>query len=203
MPETQQATDQIMQLRAALKKAGPQSSDFDFNPSIKLGHGRKLRPAGVLAAFLHGDAGLELVLTKRSSRLRHHPGQVALPGGKQEDGDESATQAALREAWEEVGLPPGQVEVMGHLPDHETVSAFRMEPTVGLVHGPVTLRAEPREVAEIFKIPFSHVANPERYQIQRRRWQGVTRCYYAAPFGPYYIWGATARILFGLALRMT
>ena len=125
-----------------------------------------------------------------------------MPGGKQESSDAEVTAAALRETWEEVGVPPEQIEVLGHLPEHESVSAFSMVPVVGLVHGPVALCAEPGEVAEIFTVPFAHIADPANFTIQARRWQGVTRRYYAAPYGPYYIWGATARILSGLAGRM-
>ncbi len=198
----QNPAEQMTRLRAALALGGAQSSDFDLNPTIAPSHHRLLRPAGVLAAFLQKDTGLELILTKRASHLKHHPGQVALPGGKQEDDDSDATAAALREAWEEVGLPIGQVEVLGHLPAHESISAFWMIPTVGIVHGDVSLRAEPGEVDEIFSVPFSHITNPDRFSIQARRWQGVSRRYYVAPYGPYYIWGATARILFGLARLM-
>lgn len=193
---------QLAALRRALAAERAPSSDFDLNPKVELPPGRKLRPAGVLAAFLPSDDGLRLILTKRSSRLKHHPGQIAFPGGKQEESDADPTAAALREAQEEVGLDPASVEILGTLPTHETVTSFLMTPVVGLVTGPFHPVAEPGEVEEVFTVPFDHVTNPDRFSVQWRRWRGQRRHYYTAPYGPYYIWGATARVLRGLADRM-
>lgn len=194
--------DQIAALRRAPETPGAPSSDFDLNPKVVLAEGRKLRPAGVLAAFKPGADGLELILTKRSSRLKHHPGQIAFPGGKVDPGDADETAAALREAHEEVALDPAQVEVLGTLPPHETVTGFLVTPVIGLVHGEFTPVPEPGEVEEVFMVPFGHVTDPARYSVQGRRWRGQRRLYYTAPFGPYYIWGATARMLRALADRV-
>lgn len=193
--------DQADALRRAMQAEGQPSSDFDLNPGTTLPEGRKLRPAGVLAAFLPGDNGLELLLTKRSSKLKHHPGQIAFPGGKVDPGDDGPIGAALREAREEVGLPSDTVQILGTLPPHETVTGFLVTPVVALA-APFAPVAEPGEVAEIFRVPFSHVTDPARYHIEGRRWRGQRRLYYTAPFGPYYIWGATARMLRALAGRM-
>jgi 8-oxo-dGTP pyrophosphatase MutT (NUDIX family) len=190
-------------LRAAARDHGPASSDFDLNPDTVTPPGRTLRPAGVLVAFRPSRDGLSLVLTKRSSRLKHHPGQIAFPGGKQEESDADVTAAALREAQEEVGLDPASVAIMGSLPAHETVTGFLMTPVLGLIDGPFDPVPEPGEVDEVFEVPFDHVCDPARYSVQRRRWRGARRHYYTVPFGPYYIWGATARILRGLADRVT
>jgi 8-oxo-dGTP pyrophosphatase MutT (NUDIX family) len=192
----------VAALRRAPQMAGAASSDFDLNPDIPLPDGRKLRPAGVLAAFQDTGAGLALVLTKRSSRLKHHPGQIAFPGGKQDEGDADVTAAALREAWEEVALDPACVEVLGTLPPHETVTGFLVTPVLGLIHGRFDPVPEPGEVDEIFTVPFAHVMDGTRYIVEGRRWRGMRRHYYAVPYGPYYIWGATARILRGLASRV-
>ncbi|MGR3494519.1 CoA pyrophosphatase [Citreimonas sp.] len=194
--------DQIAALRAAAGAENPVSSDFDLNPEAALPAGRTLRPAGVLVAFVEQGDALALVLTKRSSRLKHHPGQIAFPGGKQEETDADVIAAALREAHEEVGLSPDAVEVLGPLPAHETVTGFLMTPVVGLIRGPFAPVAEPGEVDEVFTVPFDHVTDPVRFTRQARRWRGTRRHYYTVPFGPYYIWGATARILRGLADRV-
>ncbi|PYG26576.1 CoA pyrophosphatase [Pelagimonas varians] len=196
-------TDQIEILKAALGESSAPSSDFDLNPDVQMPAGRKLRPAGVLVAFQKGPNGLELVLTKRSSRLKHHPGQIAFPGGKVDEGDADVIAAALREADEEIGLNPSNVEVIGTLPCHETVTAFQVTPVLALVRDYFTPIPEPGEVDEVFSVPFEHVVDPARYSIQSRRWQGRRRHYFTAPFGPYYIWGATARMLRGLADRVT
>ncbi|EIE50087.1 hydrolase, putative [Citreicella sp. 357] len=195
------AEDQADALRRALQATGQPSSDFDLNPGALLPEGRKLRHAGVLAAFLPGDTGLDLLLTKRSSKLKHHPGQIAFPGGKVDPGDDGPVGAALREAHEEVGMPPDRVQILGTLPPHETVTGFLVTPVVALA-GPFAAVAEPGEVAEIFRVPFAHVADPARYRIEGRRWRGQRRLYYTSPFGPYYIWGATARMLRALAGRI-
>lgn len=195
-------SEQIEILKATLGTSSAPSSDFDLNPDVKLPAGRKLRPAGVLAAFQASPNGLNLLLTKRSSRLKHHPGQIAFPGGKVDAGDIDVTAAALREADEEIGLRPDNVDVFGTLPCHETVTGFQVTPVLGLVRDCFEPIPEPGEVDELFTVPFEHVTDPARYSIQSRRWQGRRRHYFIAPFGPYYIWGATARILRGLADRV-
>ena len=195
-------TDRIGDIVRALEAPGAASSDFDLNPDIRLPPGRVLRSAGVLLAIDDGAAETSVVLTKRSARLKHHPGQIALPGGKQDKADPDPIAAALREAEEEVGLPRDTVEVLGTLPPHETVSGFNMTPVVGRIIRPFEARPEAGEVDEIFRVPLAHVTDIARFRIQARRWRGGYRKYYTVPYGPYYIWGATARIFRALAGRI-
>ncbi|MCZ4255785.1 CoA pyrophosphatase [Sulfitobacter sp. PR48] len=189
------ANDQIDRIRAALLHPGVATSDFDLNPDVVLPEGRVSRPAGVLAPIQLVDGRLELLLTKRSSALKHHPGQIAFPGGKQDPGDADSIAAALREAHEEIGLPPENVEVLGTLPVHDTVTSFAVTPVIGLIRDRFDIRPEPGEVAEVFSVPLSHVLDPANYLVQSRRWRGSLRHYFTVPYGPYYIWGATARML--------
>ena len=194
--------DDRARLISALSLHSAASSDFDLNPDVVLPEGRKLRPAGVLVPVMAHQDEARVLLTKRSSRLKHHPGQIAFPGGKQDEGDADVTAAALREAHEEVGLPPERVTVLGTLPSHETVTGFVVTPVIGWIEGEFEIVPEPGEVAEVFRVPLSHVTRSSDFSIQSRRWRGARRHYYTVPFGPYYIWGATARILRGLADRM-
>ena len=187
--------DRIDHFRAGLVQTGLGSSDFDLNPDTVLPAGRVLRPAGVLAPIVEGARGLELLLTKRSAALKHHPGQIAFPGGKQDPCDVDVIAAALREAHEEIGLPPANVEVLGTLPPHETVTSFLVTPVIGFVTAPFDIRPEPGEVDEVFAVPLDHVLDPANYLTQSRRWRGQMRHYFVVPYGPYYIWGATARML--------
>ena len=189
-------------LMRALALPSGESSDFDLNPGLQLPPGRVLRPAGVLIAVRTGPLGAELILTKRSSRLKHHPGQIAFPGGKVDPCDDGPIGAALRESWEEVGLPQDRVTVLGTLPQHETVTGFLVTPVLGVVSGDFTPIPEAGEVEEVFTVPLAYVTAPANFCIERRRWRGEWRRYYAVPYGPYYIWGATARILRGLADRL-
>lgn len=188
-------SDLLSLTRAALAQTGAASSDFDLNTDVQLPPGRKLRPAAVLAPIIAGPEGYELILTKRSSALKHHPGQIAFPGGKQDDSDVDLIETALREAREEIGLPSSCVEVLGTFAPHETVTSFTMTPVVALVTQEFEVRPEPGEVAEVFRVPLAHVLDASRYVVESRHWRGQRRSYYAVPYGPYYIWGATARIL--------
>lgn len=189
-------------IRRALAQRSPQSSDYDLNPDIELSPSRRLRPAAVLVGLSERSDGWHLLLTKRSSKLRHHPGQIAFPGGRIDPEDTSPEAAAAREAYEEVGLDAGLVRAMGRLASHETVTNFDVVPVVAEITGPFEPIAEDGEVAEIFTVPLEHVTDPARFRVEGRRWQGRRRYYYTVPFGPYYIWGATARILKGLADRV-
>ncbi|MBN8292164.1 CoA pyrophosphatase [Rhodobacter sp. NTK016B] len=191
----------IRRLRAALNGDGPQSSDFDLNPQFRP-KGVKLRPAAVLIALVERPEGWCVILTMRASTLKHHPGQIAFPGGKVDPGDAGPQAAALREAREEVGLDPAQVTVLGAMPPHETVTGFTVIPFVAVVDGEFSPVCEEGEVAETFFVPLTHLLDEGAYSVQRRQWLGQWRSYFTVPWGPYYIWGATARMLRALAARV-
>jgi 8-oxo-dGTP pyrophosphatase MutT (NUDIX family) len=191
----------IPRLRRALEAPPAASSDFDLNPEVRR-RTVALRAASVLVPLIERGAGLNLILTRRAARLKHHPGQVAFPGGKQEPGDATPLDAALREAREEIGLPPQSVDVLGHFDLHETVTNFSVTPFVGLVATGFRPIVDRSEVDEVFEVPLSFALDPANLQVHGRSWQGAWRRYYVIPYGPHYIWGATARMLKTLADRV-
>ena len=135
--------------------------------------------------------------------MRNHPAQISLPGGKIEPGDSGPAAAALREAWEEVGLPPGRVDILGCLPLHRTVSDYCVHPFVGWVEPPVSLVPDEREVADVFLVPLQFVIDPLNH-LRESLWRdGQERRYYVLPYPGRRIWGATAAILVSLAQALS
>jgi 8-oxo-dGTP pyrophosphatase MutT (NUDIX family) len=191
--------DPVLRAVAALARNPAGSSDFDLNPGLAPSPGRVLRPAAVLVAVCDRPGGPQVLLTKRASGLKHHPGQIAFPGGKVDAGDASHVAAALREAQEETGLDPALVQVLATLPHHETVTGFDVAPVLARVTAAFDPACEPGEVEEAFFVPLRHVTDPASFRVERRIWRGQMRAYFTVPYGPYYIWGATARILRRLA----
>ena len=100
-------------LEKALAGSGPASSDYDLNPDVELPKSRRLRSAAVLIAIREVGVEPTVLLTKRAPTLKHHPGQIAFPGGKVDEDDETVVATALREAHEEIGLPHHAVQVIG------------------------------------------------------------------------------------------
>lgn len=196
------AGDEMARVKMAVDRLRAPTSDFDLNPEYSRPSGLGLRPAAVLIPLISTPRGIQVILTKRSSGLKHHPGQIAFPGGSVDAGDANASAAALREAWEEIGLAPKSTEILGEMPFHQTVTSFQITPVLARVKSAFEPRIEPGEVAEVFQVPLKHVMELSRYQVQSRMWQGVSRQYDTVPYGPYYIWGATARILRALAQGM-
>lgn len=188
-------------LRAALARPAASSSDHEidgpFGP-VQIDPAT-LRPAAVLLGVDVTRENPRVLLTRRAAHLRHHAGQAALPGGKIEPG-ETAAEAALREAAEEVALP--NARVLGSYGPHETITAFAVEIVVGLIETPWTPVPEAGEVEEAFFLPFDLVADLSAYRIESRVWGGQRRHFHVLPHGPHYVWGATARMLRALAERL-
>jgi len=190
-------------LRAALNDAENLSSTSDFDLNVdNWPKGTNLRSAAVLVPVIERDAQLHVVLTKRAATLRNHPGQIAFPGGKIDAEDVSPQAAALREAHEEIGLNHRHVDVLGGLPNHETVTGFDVHLFVAKVDSGFAPIPDKGEVEEVFEVPLSHLLKPDNFLIEGRVWNDQMRHYYVVPYGPYYIWGATARMLRMLAHRV-
>ena len=157
--------------------------------------------AAVLVPIIHGERP-GILLTKRSARLKSHAGQVAFPGGRIEASDASVEAAALREAHEEIGLHPGQVELAGRLPDYVTGTGFLIAPVLALLPEGLALSPSEAEVEAIFTLPLTVLLDPEAPERRRAYFRGRTREFWVWPHPDHYIWGATAAILVNLAHRL-
>lgn len=156
-------------------------------------------PAAVLVGLVDEGAGPRVILTRRRKDLSSHPGEISLPGGRLERQDEGPEAAALREAEEEVGLSPERVELLGRLPPYRTITDYCVQPVVGWITGPIELRPDPREVAEVFLVPLSFILEPANHRQGSLVRDGKRRTYYELCYEGRRIWGATAGILVGLA----
>lgn len=157
----------------------------------------RLRRAAVLVPLVERPDGLHVLLTRRTEHLSSHAGQISFPGGRAEELDSSPIETALREAEEEIGLHRRHVEIIGVLPEHVTISAYRVTPVVAIVTPPFALSADPGEVAEIFEVPLAFLmsgAHHERRSVALPEGKG-RRSFYAMPYQDYFIWGATAAML--------
>jgi 8-oxo-dGTP pyrophosphatase MutT (NUDIX family) len=174
--------------------------DHTFNPEIAdMFMGIERKPAAVLIPIVRREPGATMLFTQRTDNLTSHPGQVAFPGGKIDDSDASAEAAALREAEEEIGLRPDDVEMIGRAPDYLTGSGYHIAPVLGLVKPDARFTLNEHEVSDIFEVPLSFLMDPANHVIGSRVWQGVRRTYYEMPYEDRYIWGVTAgmvRILY-------
>ena len=193
----------INNIKSNLLKYGSCSSDFDLNPDMNLDQEFNFLEASVLIPILTFKKDLEILLTKRSNNLKNHPGQIAFPGGKKDQSDSSPIETALRETQEEVGLNPKNVEIIASLPSHKTATGFVIKPYLGLINQPFSETLRQGEVDEIFTVPYEYILNEENFSIQTRKWNGSQRSYYVVPYGPYYVWGATARILLNLSRALS
>ena len=155
--------------------------------------------AAVLVPLLAVDGDLHLLFTRRSASLTHHQGQIAFPGGTRDPDDPDLLTTALREAHEEIGLAPADVQVLGALDDLETVSSrFVITPFVGLVPHPYPWRPSPREVDAVFTVAVGRLSEPG---IERREtWDFGGQEYPVDLYAVdgHVIWGATHRMTRGL-----
>ena len=155
------------------------------------------REAAVLSCLFEQNEETYLAFIRRATTLRSHSGEIAFPGGSVDPTDTSLAMTALREAQEEIGLDPSRAEILGIMPPIFTVvSNFLITPVVAyLAQGPGTLRLQPSEVAELILLPLQGLADPAILHTEEWERGGMRRTIYFYDYGPYRIWGATARIL--------
>ncbi len=157
-------------------------------------------PAAVLVAITE-RAAPGMLLLHRPSNMRAHPGQIAFPGGKIDPG-ESPTEAALREAHEELGIDAAQVRVIGTGDVYRTHSGFEITPVLGVVPPDIKITPNPMEVAQWFEAPVAHVLDPANHEQQYVEWEGSMRAYYQIDWQEHQIWGVTAAVIVNLSRRL-
>lgn len=142
-----------------------------------------------------------VILTVRRDDLRTHAGQVAFPGGRIDRG-EDPTAAALREAWEELGLNSGEVEVVASIEPYLTVTGYAVTPVVGVIPAGLPLEPHELEVADWFEAPLGFLLDPANQQLQSVLFEGRQRHYYRIDWNGRNIWGATAAMIVNLSRRL-
>jgi 8-oxo-dGTP pyrophosphatase MutT (NUDIX family) len=152
-------------------------------------------PAAVLVPLVNRPAGLTVMLTQRTAHLNAHAGQISFPGGRVDPGDADRVHTALRETFEETGLPGERVQTLGLLPDYDIATGFRVTPVVGWVEPPFDLVPDPFEVAEVFEVPLAFFLDPANHRRESALRDGRHRHFYVMPYEGRNIWGATAGML--------
>lgn len=192
----------IERLRASFAAPVPArlAGDQDFGPYGTDAIARPV-PAAVLVPLVRRpEPGL--LLTTRTSHLRNHGGQVAFPGGRIDADDEGPVAAALREAEEEIGLPPGAVEVLGLADRYHTGTGYAVHPVIGSIAPDLELRPNPDEVADMFEVPLAFALDPANHLLRETEWKGKLRRFYVIEWEGRMIWGATAGMLVNLSARL-
>lgn len=162
-------------------------------------------PPGVPAAVLvpvvdRPDPGV--LLTLRPETMRRHAGQISFPGGRIDPEDDGPVAAALREAQEEIGLPPALVDVIGTGDVYRTVTGFAVTPVLAVVPPDLPLTPHPGEVADAFEVPFRVLLDPAHHHLQQMHWRGQQRLYYQIDVNGRRVWGATAAMIVNLSRRL-
>ncbi len=161
-----------------------------------------LRAAAVLAPVIRRHDALSMLLTVRAEHLRSHRGQISFPGGGRDAQDCGPVDNALREAHEEIGLPPERVEVIGYLDDYPTLTRYLVTPVVGVIDGELELRVDDNEVADVFEVPLDFVLDPANFERRVLSRDGINVPFFELNWQGHRIWGATAGMLWNLAQKV-
>ena len=190
-----------MSWRHRIHKALDPALDIEIEDERYLGDTVQHRAAAVLIPITdRAEPGV--ILTQRPTWLRSHAGQVAFPGGKVDDTDENSIFAALREAEEELNIPPARVEVIGVADTYYSGSGYSIAPVVGIIPPDLDLQPNPQEVEDWFEVPLAFLLDPANSIKKEANWNGQQRSYYDMQWGERRIWGVTAGIIANLVRRL-
>lgn len=152
-------------------------------------------PAAVLIPLFLKGGEIHLLFTKRTSQMTHHRGEISFPGGVGEPEDQDSFDTALRETWEEVGIRPEDVELLGELDDCHSIHNYLVTPVVGYFPPDYPLTVNRSEIERIIEVPLSHLRRPEIFRTEIWERQGRPHPVYFYSYREDEIWGLTARIL--------
>jgi 8-oxo-dGTP pyrophosphatase MutT (NUDIX family) len=152
-------------------------------------------PAAVLLPLFLKEGNYNVLFTKRTEHLNHHRGEISFPGGVSQPEDGSLLRTALRETWEEVGIAPEDVEILGELDDFLSIHDYLVTPFVGVFPEAYPLRINGEEIERIIEVPLTHLFRPEIFRTEDWAWKGREHQVYFYTFGVDEIWGLTAAIL--------
>jgi 8-oxo-dGTP pyrophosphatase MutT (NUDIX family) len=156
----------------------------------------KMRVSAVLVPIFMKSGQYHLLFIQRTERVKEHKGQISFPGGAYEKADELLLNTALREAEEEIGLAPGDVEVLGELDDMLTVATnYVISPFVGLIPYPYKFKLDNWETEELIEVPIIALLDKNCFSESKTITNGQEIEIYSYKYGDRVIWGATARIL--------
>jgi 8-oxo-dGTP pyrophosphatase MutT (NUDIX family) len=158
--------------------------------------------AAVLVPIILAKGPPEVLLTQRTEDVETHKGQVSFPGGMVDEGDADIVHTALRETEEEVGIPRGDIQTLGMLDDLPTPTGFVITPVVGILTTLPQLTPNPREVAEVFRLPFAFFADPANGRHEMKYFRGAMQEVWYYECGGRIVWGATAMIIRSLLRRI-
>ena len=159
-------------------------------------------PAAVLVGLQKQQADWHVVMTRRASHLAHHAGQISFPGGKVDPNDANLTATALREAEEEIALPPASVSIIGALDMVTSPVGFSVQPVVGVVAPKTSFVAAPDEVDEVIVLPLEEVLDSARHRRETYLREGIRREVWVIEHTVHSLWGLSASILVDLASRL-
>ncbi|MEL6115375.1 CoA pyrophosphatase [Photobacterium sp. SP02] len=181
--------------------AQPGQYDRSHQRRIKqlLPNSSRFKPAAVMIPLVARPDGYHVILTRRANHLKHHPGQVAFPGGRFESEDGELINTAIRETQEEIGILCDKKDILGTLPALPTLSGYMVTPFLATVTASYRPVLDPNEVDSIFEVPVTFLLNPRNMRTQRFTFKGKEHTIYAIPYQEYSIWGATAQIVKALS----
>ncbi len=188
-------SQEIRDLLAEATRTG-NSSPYPEFPQLTSILSEEPRPASVLIPFLRVDDAWHILYTRRNANLPEHSGQVAFPGGRADPDDLDPETTALRETWEEIGILPNNVNILGRLPRFLTITNYLVTPIVGQIPWPYPVRPAQEEVSRVFTIPLEWLADPANHEeIQRALPEpfGSISVIYFKEYDGEILWGASAR----------